>query len=149
MGQHQADGETGQGNRKQKAGAASSQVRGLLAAPPQTNQWKAGEPIISTTVGKEGMIIYRVHGPGGARGAWGATVRPATQLQARTDLALPPEWNQATHVSTIRLSPGTRIQIGIAGPQGNLPGGARQVRILNSEDIVYETVETTAALPVQ
>ena len=118
-----------------------------LPAPREVNPWFHGSSLHSFTVGEEGLTMFRIHGPGQATGQWGAPMRYATQAEARAALALRAEWNQATHISEIRLAPGTQVQVGRAGGQGEFAGGGFQLRVLNDHDVARQVVVKTEALP--
>jgi RHS repeat-associated protein len=135
------------GRTLQLGNAAASGGPKLLPAPTESNPWLAGAELRSATVGQEGMTMYRIHGPGRATGAWGTSNPYVSQSEARSALALRPEWNQASHISEIQLAPGTQVQIGTAAPQGALPGGGMQMRVLNKSDIARQTVVGTRGLP--
>jgi hypothetical protein len=123
--------------------------RRLLSAPRDSNPWLAGAKLESTVVGEEGLIVYRAHGSGRATGGWVTLEPPPNQAFVRQELAVHPDWNDATHYSKIRLAPRTRIQSGIAGPQ-DFPGGiggGHQIQILNFEEILKQEVLKTLELP--
>jgi hypothetical protein len=99
-------------------------------------------------VGPEGLVVYRAHGAGRATGAWVTLEPPPNQRYVREQLAVHPDWNEATNYSKIRLAPGTQIQTGIAGPQ-NFPGGSgggHQVQVLNRSDVAKQQVLETFPL---
>jgi RHS repeat-associated protein len=129
-------------------GLSCDRSNGRLLPPPRdSNPWKVGERLESSVVGPEGLIVYRAHGAGRSTGAWVTLEPPPNQRYVREQLAVHPDWNEATHVSVIKLAPGTQIQSGIAGPQ-NFPGGiggGHQIQVLNREDVLQqETLQTFA-----
>jgi len=120
-----------------------------LPAPNESNPWMSGEPLIGDVVGDEGLNVYRAHGEGRATGGWVTLEAPPSQDYVRRELAVAPEWNDATYYSKIKLAPGTRIQSGIAGPQ-DFPGGSgggHQLRVLNFDDILKQEVVETKPIP--
>jgi hypothetical protein len=118
----------------------------LAAGALATSPWRNGTPLRSVTVGAEGLTMFRVHGASGSKGAWGAALPYASQAEARAALGIRPEWNAATHLSQVRLAPGTQIQIGFAAPQGEFPGGGIQIQILNTSDIARQSILKTKEL---
>ena len=121
----------------------------MLPAPRDNNPWMPGTAIHASAVGPDGLVVYRAHGQGRATGGWVTLEPPTNQRYVREQLAVHPDWNEATHVSKIKLAPGTRIQSGIAGPQ-DFPGGTgggHQVQVLNRSDIVSQQVLETVELP--
>ena len=129
--------------------SCEGQSRGRMLPPPRDNNpWMERATLHSTAVGPEGLIVYRAHGAGRATGAWVTLESPANQRYVREQLAVHPDWNEASHVSKIRLAPGTQIQSGVAGPQ-NFPGGtggAHQIQVLNWTDIARQDVLETFVL---
>ncbi|WP_226865071.1 RHS repeat-associated core domain-containing protein [Microbulbifer taiwanensis] len=121
----------------------------LLPAPKDSNPWMPDTPIESDVVGADGLIVYRAHGNGRATGGWVTLEPPPNQAYVRSELAVAPEWNDATQFSKIKLAPGTRYQSGIAGPQNFLggTGGGHQIQVLNFEDILKQEVLETYPLP--
>lgn len=120
-----------------------------LPAPRGTNPWQENTPITGDVVGSEGMVVYRAHGATGNKGRWVTREPPPDQAFVRKDLAVAPEWNDATQYSAIRLAPGTRYQEGVAGPQ-DFPGGTgggKQIQVLNDSDIGKQEVLWTKPLP--
>jgi len=121
----------------------------MLPAPRDSNPWMPNTSIESDVVGKNGMTVYRAHGEGRATGGWVTAEAPPNQSYVRKELAVAPEWNDATHYSEIKLAPGTRYQSGIAGPQ-DFPGGiggGNQIQVLNFEDILKQEVIKSSLLP--
>ncbi len=119
-----------------------------LPKPKDSNPWMPKTKIESNVVDQNGLDVYRAHGGGRATGGW-VTLNPPSNINyVRQDLAVSPDWNEATHVSKIKLAPSTRYQSGIAGPQ-NFPGGVggvEQIQILNFDDILKQTVIKTSPL---
>ncbi|WP_250463900.1 hypothetical protein [Microbulbifer litoralis] len=108
-----------------------------------------GTALESNVVGPEGLEVFRAHGDGRATGGWVTVEPPPNRSYVRSELAVAPEWNDATNSSKIKLAPGTRYQSGIAGPQ-NFPGGTgggHQLQVLNFEDILKQEVIETHPLP--
>ena len=121
----------------------------MLPAPKDSNPWMPSTPLESNVVGQDGMTVYRAHGEGRATGGWVTLEPPLNQAYVRKELAVAPEWNDATHYSEIKLAPGTRYQSGIAGPQNfdGGTGGGHQIQILNFDDILKQEVIRTSPLP--
>ena len=78
--------------------------------------------------------------PGQTRpGGWG-TIDKITDVDfVRNKLAVTPEFKpEISHVQRYRIPEGTRVQVGIAGPQEHkgirYEGGGQQVELLNYED---------------
>jgi RHS repeat-associated protein len=121
----------------------------LLPPPRESNSWMPNTPLESNIVGSDGMTVYRAHGQGRATGGWVTLEPPPNQSYVRKELAVHPDWNDATHYSEIQLAPGTRYQSGIAGPQ-DFPGGdggGHQIQILNFGDILKQKVVSPYSLP--
>jgi hypothetical protein len=88
----------------------------------------------SPTIVQEGEVFYRVHSPGRASGPWWTRVKPQSRIQFRIDAALRPEWNDATHLSTMVVPKNHGLQgwEGTASYQGGVfVGGANQLYIPN------------------
>jgi uncharacterized protein RhaS with RHS repeats len=120
-----------------------------LPAPDKFNPWMENTPLTGDVVGPEGLVLYRAHGDTGQKGAWLTREPPPNQAYVRKELAVSPEWNDATRYSAVRLAPGTRYQEGIAAPQ-DFPGGdggGPQIQVLDRKDIAQEEVLWTKPLP--
>ena len=99
-----------------------------LPSPSYQNPWQ-GE-ILSITI-EHDTVMYRVWGGDAAQtGKWLTPIRPSTQAEARSLLALPPN-NSAIYISEVHVPAGTRIQIGVAAPNFGQPGGAVQVELID------------------
>ena len=111
-----------------------------LPASSVKNPWKEGEIIRSIIVPEGGMEIDMAMAPGQTRtGSWG-TIDKITDVDfVRNKLAVTPEFKpEISHVQRYRIPEGTRVQVGIAGPQEykgvRYEGGGQQVELLNYED---------------
>ena len=111
-----------------------------LPASSVKNPWKEGEIIRSIIVPEGGMEIDMAMAPGQTRpGGWG-TIDKITDVDfVRNKLAVTPEFKpEISHVQRYRIPEGTRVQVGIAGPQEykgiRYEGGGQQVELLNYED---------------
>lgn len=67
-------------------------------------------------------------------GGWASPEAPANQIEARNSLAIRPEYKpELPYVAKIEVTtPGALIREGIAGPQGDLLGGGKQVELVMS-----------------
>jgi hypothetical protein len=86
-------------------------------------------PITSVKLAEE-TTLYRVWG-GNTRqpGKWLSVFRPASQVEARSLLGLPPD-NSAEYVSEVHVPAGTRVQFSRTAQAFDQLGGALQVRLL-------------------
>lgn len=100
----------------------------LLPAPTENDPW-LGETF--STVTQEDRIYYRVYGGTSNRaGEWLTPVEPTSGELAQEGLALQPG-NSASASAVVRVPAGTRIQVGIAGPNWGRAGGFPQIRLLD------------------
>jgi len=68
-------------------------------------QWKA-KPVLL----KEGETLYRVHAEGRAGGSWWTRAKPVSEIQARIDNAIKPEWNNFNELSEITVPKGYALK---------------------------------------
>jgi hypothetical protein len=95
---------------------------GSDSATFMNHQWQ-------TVVNVKPVTFYRVFGGKALPGGLFVGIEPAKDTSAvRADLAILPSWGNTLHFeAVIDVPPATKLQIGIAGPQPPLPGGAAQV----------------------
>jgi hypothetical protein len=84
-------------------------------------------------------------------GGWASPDVPASQAEARQALAIRPEYKpDLPYVAEIEVTkPGAVIREGVAGPQGSLAGGGKQVELVMppAERANYFTVTDIKPLP--
>ena len=107
----------------------------LLGAPGNKNPWKDGSKILSIEVTDDFYINMAMAPKQTLPGAWGTIKSIPNVDYARNVLAITPEFKkEISHVQKYLVKKGTRVQIGIAGPQqyggGGYLGGGKQVEIL-------------------
>src|SRR5947208_3137327 len=100
-----------------------------IAPPSGYDPWLGSTRSVVTP---QPTLYYRVWGGRSARiSDWLTPVKPASQSASREGLALPP-WNTATHYCEVWVPAGTRIQVGVAGPNFGRHGGWEQVALLET-----------------
>ncbi|WP_428258633.1 hypothetical protein [Gallibacter sp. Marseille-QA0791] len=107
----------------------------LLGAPGNKNPWKDGSKILSIEVTDDFYINMAMAPKQTLPGAWGTIKSIPNVDYARNVLAITPEFKkEISHVQKYLVKKGTRVQIGIAGPQQyggrEYLGGGTQVEIL-------------------
>ena len=68
-------------------------------------EWKA-KPVLL----EEGETLYRVHSEGRAGGSWWTRTKPVSEIQARIDNAIKPEWNNFNELSEITVPKGYALK---------------------------------------
>lgn len=86
-----------------------------------TSTFRGGQYVVRRT--QQPLSLYRVGNAGSPKGNYWTGVRPTGPGQSQIDFALRPDWgNRAQEVTEIRVSAGTTLYEGIAGPQPLWPG---------------------------
>ncbi|TDB42698.1 RHS repeat domain-containing protein, partial [Photorhabdus khanii] len=116
-----------------------------LPAPRGTDPWMPNTPIESIVASKGGIYANMALSPEQVSGKWGLGSWATTDAipdvgYVREKLAVIPEFKkEISHVQRIFIPEGTRIQVGIVGPQKSggqiYSGGGTQVQILNRRDL--------------
>ncbi len=99
---------------------------------PQGMVPNAGGKIVSFTT-EESSIYYRVYSSNPNGGAFLTKTRPKSRAFAREGLALPEQYNTATHIQQVTVPAGVTLQRSRALPAFGKRGGLEQFQILNRD----------------